>query len=94
MASEEVSFENEPRHEKTGLSHMQITKAQISLRIQNFKTLASFCSRAGHFVSYLVANTEDRFSRDVAQMLTDKGRMMTDTWLYYKVTYEPSAQVS
>ena len=34
------------------------------------KTLASLCSWAGRFESYLVANPEDRFSRDEAQMLT------------------------
>ena len=32
--------------------------------------LASFCSQAGQFVSYLVANYEDRFSRVVAQSMT------------------------
>ena len=37
-----------------------------SFYIQNFKPLASFCSSAGWFVSYLVANPEDRFSRDKA----------------------------
>ena len=31
--------------------------------------LASLCSWAGRFVSYLVANPEDRFSRDVAQIM-------------------------
>ena len=38
-----------------------------SFYIQNFKPLASLCSWAGRFESYLVANPEDRFSRDVAQ---------------------------
>ena len=38
-----------------------------SFYIQNFKTLASLCSRAGRFESYLVANPEGRFSHDVAQ---------------------------
>ena len=33
-----------------------------------FKILASLCSSAGRFESYLVANPEDRFSRDVALM--------------------------
>ena len=32
---------------------------------RNFKTLASLCSRAGRFESYLVANPEDKFSRDM-----------------------------
>ena len=36
--------------------------------IQNFKTLASFCSWTGRFESYLVANPKARFSRDEAQM--------------------------
>ena len=54
-------FINEPHHEKTCLCHMRTTKAQISL--------ASVGIWAGRFESYLVANTEDRFSRDVAQMI-------------------------
>ena len=37
-------------------------KAQISLRIR------SICCWAGRFESYLVANSEDRFSRDDAQL--------------------------
>ena len=37
---------------------------------QNFKTLASLCSWAGKFESYLVKNPKDRFSRDVARVLT------------------------
>ena len=36
---------------------------------QNFKTLASLCSRAGRFESYLVGNPEGRFSRDVAHIV-------------------------
>ena len=41
-----------------------------SFCIQNFKPLASLCSWAGWFESYLVANPEYRFSRDVAHMWT------------------------
>ena len=36
--------------------------------MQNFKPLASLCSSAGRFESYLVGNNEDRFSRDVAHI--------------------------
>ena len=36
--------------------------------MQNLKPPASLCSWSGQFVSYLVANPEDRFSRDVAQI--------------------------
>ena len=32
-------------------------------------TLASLCSWAGQFVSYLVTNPEDRFSHDAAHMM-------------------------
>ena len=39
-----------------------------SFYIRNFKPLAGFCGCAGRFVSYLVGNPEDRFSRDVAQI--------------------------
>ena len=40
--------------------------------IRNFKPLASLYSCAGRFESYLVANPEDRFSRDEAHMDRDK----------------------
>ena len=36
--------------------------------MRNFKPLLSFCGCADRFVSYLVANPEDRFSRDEAQI--------------------------
>ena len=36
--------------------------------MQNLKPVASFCGWGGQFESYLVANPEDRFSRDEAQM--------------------------
>ena len=36
--------------------------------IFNFMSLASNCSRAGGFESYLVANPEDRFSHEEAQI--------------------------
>ena len=39
-----------------------------SFYTQNFKTLASLCSWAGRFESYLVADPEDRFSRDEAHL--------------------------
>ena len=39
-----------------------------SFYIQNFKPLASFCGCAGRFESYLVANPENRFSRDKAHI--------------------------
>ena len=39
-----------------------------SFYVRNFKTLASFWSWAGQFESYLVANPEDRFSRDMAHI--------------------------
>ena len=39
-----------------------------SFYIQNFKTLASICGCADQFEPYLVANPEDRFSRDEAQV--------------------------
>ena len=37
--------------------------------IQSLKILACFCGCAGRFVSYLVANPEDRFSRDEAHII-------------------------
>ena len=43
------SYMSHIMHEKTCLCHMRTTKTQISLRIQKFKTLSSFCSWAGSF---------------------------------------------
>ena len=40
-----------------------------SFYFYNFKTLASLCSLAGRFESYLVKNPEDRFSRDGAHII-------------------------
>ena len=40
----------------------------ISFFIRNFKPLPSFCDCAGRFESTLVANPEDKFSRDEAQL--------------------------
>ena len=40
-----------------------------SFYMHNLKPQPSFCSRAGRFVSYLDGNPEDRFSRDVAQIM-------------------------
>ena len=38
--------------------------------MQNLKPVASLYSCAGQFESYLVANPEDRFSRDEAYIIT------------------------
>ena len=40
-----------------------------SFYIRNFKPLPTFCGCAGRFESTLVANPEDRFSRDEAHIL-------------------------
>ena len=37
--------------------------------MQNHMSLASLCSWAGQFEYYLIANPEDRFSRDEAHIL-------------------------
>ena len=37
--------------------------------MQNLKSLASLCSLAGRFESYLVANPVERFFRDVAHIV-------------------------
>ena len=42
-----------------------------SFLIQNFKTLAGLCSCAGQLESYLVTNSEDSFTHDVAQTIAD-----------------------
>ena len=47
---------------------------------ENFKTLASFCSCAGWFKSYLVGNPEDRFSRDGTHIIFNcSGRCFANT---------------
>ena len=47
-----------------------------------FKTLASLYSWAGRFESYLVANLEDRFSRDEAQIIY---YLEATLWLLYDI---------
>ena len=54
-----------------------------SFCIQNFKTLDCLCSWAGRFESYLVANPEDRFSRDEAQLKT--AQKSTLYWYDFRV---------
>ena len=66
----------EPRHEKTCLCYIRTTKAKISLHIRNFKPLPSFCGCAGRFVSYLVGNPEDRFSRDEPLLSCTQGQII------------------
>ena len=46
--------------------YLDITMFYLYLLNPKFKTLASLCSWAGRFESTLVANLEDRFSRDEA----------------------------
>ena len=41
--------------------------------MQNLKPLASLCSCAGRFVSYLVANPDDRFSCGAAHIISYNG---------------------
>ena len=46
---------------------------------RNFKPLLSFCVGAGRFVSTLVGNPEDRFSRDEAHLYTACPTLITYT---------------
>ena len=41
----------------------------LTYEIRNFKPLAIFCCCTAWFVSDLVGNPEDRFSRDAAQLI-------------------------
>ena len=43
--------------------------------IQSFKILASFCSWAGWFESYLAETPEDTFSCDDAQMVFEEHKL-------------------
>ena len=73
----------EPRHEKTGLlpnmrkqrrrsaSQYSVTYYNFSsFSIRNFKLLVT-CACTARFVSDLIGNPEDRFSRDVAHLAPD-----------------------
>ena len=70
--------------------------------IQNFKTLASFCSWAGWFVSYPVRNPKDRFSHDEAPiyfyLLTAWSRMHCvhdcKYWLWYELWHDQTNKMS
>ena len=50
------------------ISTFIVRSLDSSCYVQNFKTLSGLCGCADRFESYLVANPEDRFSRDEAQM--------------------------
>ena len=52
-----------------------------SFYIRNFKPLPSFCGCAGQFVSYLVANPEDRFSGDQAHTILWNVRLL-NAWYH------------
>ena len=56
-----------------------------SCYVLNLKTLASFCGCTGRFVSYLVANPEDRFSRDEAHTIAP---MIDIVVIWFDVTAE------
>ena len=49
---------------------------------RNFKHLANLCSWAGQFESNLVANSEDRFSRDAAYLQGWKNPKVESGWKY------------
>ena len=49
--------------------------------MQNLKSLASLCRGAGRCESYLVGNPDDRFSRDVAQIIIEDQCCVLDVFL-------------
>ena len=57
---------DQPAHLRSLISTFVVRCLDSTCYGQNFKTLASLCFWAGWFESTLVANPEDRFSRDVA----------------------------
>ena len=63
---------NQPAHLhsliNTFIVHCLDSIISVLAKIQNFKALSSLCSWAGRFDFYLVANPEDRFSCDMAQL--------------------------
>ena len=54
--------------ERRSLISAFVFRCLDSSNTRNFKALASFCGCAGRFVSPLVANPEDRVSRDKTHM--------------------------
>ena len=64
----------EPHREKTGFLHMRKQRRRSASRLsstysQNFKLLAFFCDNTDLFMSDLVGNPEDRFSRVAAHIV-------------------------
>ena len=57
----------------------------FSFYIRDFKPLTSFCDCADRFESALVANPEDRFSRDEAHMVL---------WWFYGETWKIISKLS
>ena len=62
---------DQPAHPRSLISTF-VVRCLDSIYIRNFKHLASFCGCAGRFESYLVENSENRFSRDEAQITSEK----------------------
>ena len=62
-----------------------------SCYVLNFKTIASLCGCAGRFESYLVANYEDRFSRDEVHFFSfEPSQSLLFVWF---VVLRPSQQL-
>ena len=95
-------------HMRTTKAHLACTSTQSDQRLcysllrlynicsfymQNFKPLASLCSWAGRFESYLVAHPEDRFSRDVAHLLCTSSRLCTSTLMFIIFLLQYSSNV-
>ena len=59
--------------ENKGADQLSYTDSTIppTTYIQNFKIRALFCDCTGRFVSDLVGNSKDRFSRDAAHIIQD-----------------------
>ena len=72
---------NQPAHPRS-LFIAFVVRWLASCYIRNFKTLACFCSWAGQFHSYLVANPEDRLSVDEAHMSRDMTKPTKWVWVF------------
>ena len=62
---------DQPAHSRSLISAFVVRcldSLMLSFYIRNFKPLPSFCDCADRFESMVVANPEDKFSRDVAQI--------------------------
>ena len=75
---------DQPAHPRSLISPIVVRCLDIIISLSfyshNFMPLSCFCSWAGRFESYLVVNSEDRFSRDVAHFIVFRHYRNVQQW--------------